>query len=131
MTIHEGQVVVMTGGASGIRRAIAERFAAAGASVVVADLDEIGAKTVAADIGPSARPIGCDVADEAQVDAAADRMPQSAARTSGGDALFVSEDSAAAAEGRLLGWGEFHKGPVAGLDQPAGGPLPAGRRGCV
>ena len=72
MTIHEGQVVVVTGGASGIGRAIAERFAAAGASVVVADLDETGAKTVAADIGPSARAIGCDVADEAQVDAAAE-----------------------------------------------------------
>jgi NAD(P)-dependent dehydrogenase (short-subunit alcohol dehydrogenase family) len=71
MTLHEGQVVVVTGGASGIGRAIAMRFAAAGASVVVADLDQAGAKAVAAEIGASARSIGCDVTDEAQVDAAA------------------------------------------------------------
>ena len=71
MTIHEGRVVVVTGGASGIGRAIATRFAAAGASVVVADLDEAGARAVAVDIGVSARSIGCDVTDEAQVDAAA------------------------------------------------------------
>ena len=28
--------------------------------------------------------------------------------------LFVCEDSAAAAEADLLGWDEFHKGPLAG-----------------
>jgi NAD(P)-dependent dehydrogenase (short-subunit alcohol dehydrogenase family) len=71
MTLHDGQVVVVTGGASGIGRAIATRFAAAGASVVVADLDETGAKAVAAQIGEGARWIGCNVTDEAQVDAAA------------------------------------------------------------
>ena len=71
MTLHEGHVVVVTGGASGIGRAIAMRFAAAGASVVVADLDEACAKSVVAEIGASARAIGCDVTNEAQVDAAA------------------------------------------------------------
>jgi NAD(P)-dependent dehydrogenase (short-subunit alcohol dehydrogenase family) len=71
MTLHEGRVVVVTGGASGIGCAIARRFAAAGASVVVADLDEAGAKTVVAEIGSSAVAIGCDVTNELQVDAAA------------------------------------------------------------
>ena len=71
MTPHDGQVVVVTGGASGIGRAIARRFAAAGASVVIADLDETGAKAVASEIGSAARSIPCDVTDEAQVDAAA------------------------------------------------------------
>lgn len=32
--------------------------------------------------------------------------------------LFVREDSAAATEGGLLGWGEFHKGPLAGHRLP-------------
>jgi NAD(P)-dependent dehydrogenase (short-subunit alcohol dehydrogenase family) len=45
------KVVVVTGGASGIGRALCERFAAEGAAVVVvADLDEHGAAEVAASI---------------------------------------------------------------------------------
>ena len=38
----------MTGGASGLGRAAAERFAREGATVVVADLDHDGAEAVAA-----------------------------------------------------------------------------------
>jgi NAD(P)-dependent dehydrogenase (short-subunit alcohol dehydrogenase family) len=68
--------IVVTGGASGIGRAIVRRFAAAGAAVVVADLDEAGAEKVAEEVsrerGPRARAIRCDVTDEAQVDAAAE-----------------------------------------------------------
>jgi NAD(P)-dependent dehydrogenase (short-subunit alcohol dehydrogenase family) len=45
------KVVVVTGGAAGIGRAMCRRFAAAGArGVVVADLDEAGAKSVASEI---------------------------------------------------------------------------------
>lgn len=67
----DGQAVVVTGGASGIGKAIALRFGAAGASVVVADLDEAGAKAVADQIGANARAIGCDVTVEDDVEAAA------------------------------------------------------------
>jgi NAD(P)-dependent dehydrogenase (short-subunit alcohol dehydrogenase family) len=60
-----GKVVVVTGGASGIGRALAERFSDDGAKgVVVADLDQEGATDVATDIG-NAIAIGCDVADPA------------------------------------------------------------------
>jgi NAD(P)-dependent dehydrogenase (short-subunit alcohol dehydrogenase family) len=47
----ENKVAVITGAASGIGRASARRFAAEGAKVVVADLDEAGAKTVADEVG--------------------------------------------------------------------------------
>ena len=43
----KGQTAIVTGAATGIGEAIAERLARAGATVVVADLDIEGAKTVA------------------------------------------------------------------------------------
>jgi NAD(P)-dependent dehydrogenase (short-subunit alcohol dehydrogenase family) len=47
----EGKVAVITGAASGIGRASARRFAAEGAHVVVADLDEGGGTALADEIG--------------------------------------------------------------------------------
>src|SRR5215211_2698760 len=63
-----GKVVVVTGGASGIGRAVARRFADDGArAVVVADRDPPGAQAVAEEIGDRALGVACDVAIEAQV----------------------------------------------------------------
>ena len=56
--------VVVTGGASGFGKAIAEKFAGEGASVVVADLDFDGAQAVAESL-PDALAFKIDVADEA------------------------------------------------------------------
>jgi NAD(P)-dependent dehydrogenase (short-subunit alcohol dehydrogenase family) len=64
------KIAVITGGASGIGRALAQRFAAEGArGVVVADLDGAGAERVAAGIGEGALPFRCDVIDPAHADA--------------------------------------------------------------
>ena len=64
------KVAVVTGGAAGIGRALALRFAAEGAAgVVVADLDQAGAEAVAAEIGEGALAFACDVADPAHADA--------------------------------------------------------------
>jgi NAD(P)-dependent dehydrogenase (short-subunit alcohol dehydrogenase family) len=62
------KVVVVTGGASGIGRAMCHRFAAEGAkAVVVADLDADGAKRVADEIGGMS--VSTNVAVEADIEA--------------------------------------------------------------
>ncbi|MGE3270483.1 MAG: SDR family NAD(P)-dependent oxidoreductase [Chloroflexota bacterium] len=67
-----GKVVIVTGGGHGIGQAYAERLAAEGASVVVADLDEPAAKQVAAEIvadGGQALGVQVDVASGPSVQA--------------------------------------------------------------
>jgi NAD(P)-dependent dehydrogenase (short-subunit alcohol dehydrogenase family) len=66
------KVVVVTGGASGIGRALCQRFVEEGArAVVVADLDADGAAAVATEIGGLA--VSTNVAVEADVEALVDR----------------------------------------------------------
>jgi len=79
------KVVVVTGGASGIGRALARRFAADGAKhVVVADLDGKGAAAVAKEIGGSSTQI--DVSNEAEIQA----LIEATERDHGPIALFCS-----------------------------------------
>ena len=60
-----GRVVVITGGASGIGRATAERFAAIGDRVVIADANEAAAKTVAEEMRGLA--VTIDISDSSSV----------------------------------------------------------------
>ncbi|MGO8904855.1 MAG: SDR family NAD(P)-dependent oxidoreductase [Solirubrobacteraceae bacterium] len=63
----QGRIAVVTGGASGIGRAISLAFAREGARVAVLDLRADAASAVAAEAGTDARGYGCDVADPAAV----------------------------------------------------------------
>lgn len=66
----QDQVIIVTGGGSGIGAASARRFAAEGASVIVADRRNELAEKIAEDIGAAggtALAIGCNVADESDV----------------------------------------------------------------
>ncbi|HLQ61402.1 MAG TPA: SDR family oxidoreductase [Candidatus Acidoferrales bacterium] len=60
-----GRVAVVTGGGSGIGRALCNRFAAGGAKVVVADIDGAAARRVASEVG--GLPVTADVSREAAV----------------------------------------------------------------
>jgi NAD(P)-dependent dehydrogenase (short-subunit alcohol dehydrogenase family) len=63
------RVAIVTGGAQGIGRAIAARLVAGGYTVVVADNDAEAGREAERALGPAARFVRCDVADEAQVKA--------------------------------------------------------------
>jgi rhamnulose-1-phosphate aldolase/alcohol dehydrogenase len=83
-----GRIALVTGAASGIGRAIAQRFAAEGACVVIADLDAEKASAAALEIGGTdvAVGVGVDVSDADAVRAAVD----AALRAFGGLDLVVN-----------------------------------------
>jgi NAD(P)-dependent dehydrogenase (short-subunit alcohol dehydrogenase family) len=81
----KGSVIVVTGGASGIGRALCRQFSAEGArGIVVADVSEAGAKAVADEVKGIA--VACDVGVEAQIVA----LVQRAEAAFGPIDLFVS-----------------------------------------
>ena len=80
------KIAIVTGAASGFGRGIAEAFAREGAKVLVADLNEAGARDVVAGIGPAAGAFACDVSKKADVDA----MVAEAVRRFGGLDIIVN-----------------------------------------
>ena len=61
------KVSLVTGGAAGIGKATAERFAEEGARVVICDVDQNTGESVVKDIGPDVEFYRVDVADKASV----------------------------------------------------------------
>ncbi|MGW3653726.1 3-oxoacyl-ACP reductase FabG [Streptomyces sp. NPDC000878] len=89
MSTTEQRVAVVTGGARGIGAATAVRLAAEGRAVAVIDLDEAACKDTVEKItaaGGRAIGVGCDVSDEAQVEAAVTRI----AEELGGPTILVN-----------------------------------------
>lgn len=96
---------VVTGGASGLGRAVAAHVAAAGGRVVILDVQEAAARETVAALGAAARFVRCDVTSEAEVDAAMGEAHASL----GGMNLLVNCAGVVGA-GRVLG----KNGPMAG-----------------
>lgn len=62
-----GKVAILTGAAGGIGSATARLFAAEGAALVLADLDEAGVKALAGELGAEAVAVAADVTQESAV----------------------------------------------------------------
>ena len=102
MQITPTTVALVTGGASGLGGATAERLAADGAAVVVVDLPRSSGEEAAARLGERARFCAADVRDADQVQAAVDK-----ARDLGELRVAVS-CAGVATPGRVVG----RKGPL-------------------
>jgi NAD(P)-dependent dehydrogenase (short-subunit alcohol dehydrogenase family) len=96
-----GRAALVAGGASGLGAATARALTAAGARVVIADLDAEKGEALAAELGAGASFVEADVTDEAKVSAAVEQ-----AREAGEDGLRVSVCCAG------IGWAErvAHRG---------------------
>lgn len=101
-----GPVAVVTGAASGIGAATARLLAARGHRVVLADVQEEQARAVAAEIGPAARAVRTDVAEEADVAAAVDLAVSAFGRL---DLMFANA-------GVFGAYGPIHTADMAAVD---------------
>ena len=68
------RVAIVTGGASGIGRALCAALIGRGASVVLADIDEAAAQRTAAELGPLAKAAAVDVTDRSAMIALVGRV---------------------------------------------------------
>ncbi|GAA4412706.1 3-hydroxyacyl-CoA dehydrogenase [Quisquiliibacterium transsilvanicum] len=66
----KGNVVIVTGGASGLGGATSKRIVGAGGMVVIADVNEQAGEAFAKELGSSAKFVKCDVTSEADAQAA-------------------------------------------------------------
>ena len=80
-----GRCAVVTGAASGIGRAVAERFVADGGTVVAGDIDVAGLQSLHDEIGDSVSVLRCDVTHEDDVAAL---IAHGAERSGAVDAVF-------------------------------------------
>lgn len=137
-----GQVAIVTGGASGLGEATAKAFAAKGAHVVIADRDAAKAANVAAEIG--GRAIQVDVSDAASAEALFAQLAKDgltprvlvncagiaiAKRMVGRDGPMGLEEFARIINVNLIG--TFNMMRLAGQAMSTAAPLDGGERGVI
>ena len=71
----QDKCALVTGGASGIGRAVCHKFASHGAIVAVVDVNGEGAAKVASERGANASSRACDIADSAAANACGTAWP--------------------------------------------------------
>ena len=74
MKVSRGRVAVVTGGASGIGKALAKAFLGEGMKVVLADVEEAALKATAEELGGDVIGVVTDVSDASSVQSLADRV---------------------------------------------------------
>ncbi len=94
----EGKRAVITGGASGIGEGTARLFAAEGATVVLADVDERRGERLAAELGERTRFVPADVSRESDVD----RAVQASVDTFGGLDIMFNNAGVPGSTGSIL-----------------------------
>ena len=102
MKVDNGLVALVTGGGSGLGEATVRRFAAAGAAVVICDLESSRGKAVADELGERVVFVPADVTDESAVTAALDAAAEL------GTLRVVVACAGIATPGRVVG----RKGPL-------------------
>jgi NAD(P)-dependent dehydrogenase (short-subunit alcohol dehydrogenase family) len=138
----DGQAAIVTGGASGLGSATAERLARAGCRVAVLDINQAAAEASAQRIGGVG--IACDVADAASTEAAVAK-----ARAAHGPARLLVNCAGVGTAGRIVGRdgplqlaafervirinliGSFNLLRLAAADMSALDPLEDGERGVI
>jgi NAD(P)-dependent dehydrogenase (short-subunit alcohol dehydrogenase family) len=83
-----GQVAIVTGGGSGIGAALVRALTARGATVVIADIDEVGAKSVSDSVRAGGGTVSTAVLDVRDSAAVADLVNQTAAEHGELDLMF-------------------------------------------
>lgn len=72
----ENKVAIITGGASGFGAEMTRQYVREGAKVIIADVNEAGAQSLAGELGDAAHGIRADVTDAADVQAMVDAAQQ-------------------------------------------------------
>jgi len=91
----DGKITVVTGGAQGFGKGIADELYKDGAYLVIADMNEEGARAAAEDFAPTGYPIAVNVSDEESVK----KMVDDTVLRFGGLDIFVSNAGIAKAGG--------------------------------
>ena len=94
----QGQAAIVTGGASGLGAATARELVGRGAKVAILDRNGAGAQALAAEIGPAALGIECDITSAASVEQAL-----AAARAAHGPARLLMNIAGIGTARRIVG----------------------------